>query len=163
MGLFPLQKGKVRIFIKDSQGSEAFLGEDIAKMTPLKGKMKLFLGQARDVVCNRIIEKNKRYTVRGNLHNQELIIRYEIENFKDKAVKLQIVEQVNRLARQYFGRTRGDVEWKLGPKTSKQITLQTKVGSYPVLQVQLPARPKAKDKTVKKQIIKLHIVLKNLW
>jgi len=78
MGLFPLQPGKARIFIQDGHGGEAFLGEDIAKLTPLDDKMRLYLGESRDIVCTRIIKENKRHNIRGNLHNQELIIKYEV-------------------------------------------------------------------------------------
>jgi len=72
MGEFPLQPGKVRIFIQDGRGGEAFLGEDWAKLTPLDDKMKLYLGEARDVVCTRIVKDNKRHPVRGNLFHQEI-------------------------------------------------------------------------------------------
>ena len=55
MGEFPLQPGKVRIFIDDGHGGEAFLGEDWAALTPLDDTMKLYLGESKDVVCTRII------------------------------------------------------------------------------------------------------------
>ncbi|MHC4562736.1 MAG: hypothetical protein ACYS8X_08210 [Planctomycetota bacterium] len=164
MGKFPLQGGKVRIFIEDGRGGEAFLGEDWAGLTPLDDHMKLYLGEARDIVCTRIIEFNKRHKVRGNLHNQEIVIKYEIENFKDKPATLRIVEQLNRLGQEYFGNTHGDVEWEQGPKTSKKISLDFEFGgATPTLLVDLPARPKDKDKKVKKTIVKFHVTLKNLW
>ncbi|MFP6657274.1 MAG: hypothetical protein VB853_03770, partial [Pirellulales bacterium] len=66
LGAFPLQPGKVRIFIDDGRGGQAFLGEDVTGLTPLDDKMRLYLGQSRDIVCSRTIEKNKRHVVRGN-------------------------------------------------------------------------------------------------
>jgi hypothetical protein len=75
LGKFPLQPGKVRIFIEDGHGGEAFLGEDLAALTPLDDTMKLYLGESRDIVCTRIIESNQRHAVRGNLCNQEIVIK----------------------------------------------------------------------------------------
>lgn len=163
LGKFPLEAGKVRIFIKDKQGSHAFLGEDRAKLTPIDGAMKLYIGQARDILCKRFIETNKRHQIRGNLYNQEIVIRYEIENFKDKPATLQIREQLQRLTRQYFGTTRGDVEWKILSKSKGYSSLKGKGTNNPVLSVDLKARPKGKDKKVEKKVVRLHVMLKNLW
>ena len=164
MGLFPLQPGKVRIFIQDGHGGEAFLGEDIARLTPLDDKMRLYLGESRDIVCTRIIKENKRHNVRGNLHNQEIVINYEIESFKDKPCQLDIVEQINRLCRQYAGDPHGDAEWKTMAKTSKAIDFSYPTGRVnPVMSVSLPARPKDKDEKVKKQVFTFHVIIKNVW
>lgn len=164
LGLFPLQPGKVRIFIADGHGGEAFLGEDWASLTPLDDKMKLYLGESRDVVCTRTIESNQRHKVRGNLRHQEILIKYEIENFKDDPVTLRIVEQLNRLAQQYGGNPHGDVEWQREDKTSKNIRIEFEQGgATPTLLVDLPARPKDKDKKVEKVVVRFHVTLKNLW
>ncbi|NLF33159.1 MAG: hypothetical protein GX591_20020 [Planctomycetes bacterium] len=164
MGVFPLQPGKVRIFIADGRGGEAFLGEDWAALTPLDGEMKLYLGEARDVVCTRTIQDNRRHAVRGDLFHQELRIQYEVENFKDKPVTLDIVEQLNALARQYGGDPHGDVEWELGAGTSPTIRLNMEEGTArPILRVELPARPKDADEKVAKQTFTFHLTLKNLW
>ncbi|MBS3734679.1 MAG: hypothetical protein KGY99_07110 [Phycisphaerae bacterium] len=168
MGTFPLQPGKVRIFIDDGAGGEAFLGEDRASLTPIDDTMKLYLGEARDIVCKRIIETNERHHIRGNLHDQEIVIKYEIENFKDDPATLRIVEQLNNLGRQYFGKTHGDVEWIRGyegrDKTSEEITFTyPEGGTNPVLHVDLPARPEDEDEKVEKVVVRFHVTLKNLW
>jgi hypothetical protein len=164
MGEFPLQPGKVRIFIEDGHGGEAFLGEDLAALTPLDDTMKLYLGESRDIVCTRIIESNQRHAVRGNLCNQEIVIKYEIENFKDAPATLRMLEQLNRLGQQYFGNTHGDVEWEKGGKTSKEIRFDYEFGNAtPILLVDLPARPADKDAKVEKVTVRFHVLLKNLW
>ncbi|MHC4548571.1 MAG: hypothetical protein ACYTEZ_07320 [Planctomycetota bacterium] len=165
LGRYPLQPGKVRIFIRDGHGGEAFLGEDWAALTPIDGKMRLYLGQARDVVCTRTIRDNKRHRIRGNLFDQEIWIKYEIENFKDKPVTLDLVEQLNRLAREYAADPHGDAEWELGPDTSEGIRLTYEHGhATPVLHIGgLPARPKDKQAKVEKQTFVFHLTLKNLW
>lgn len=164
LGLFPLQPGKVRIFVRDGHGGEAFLGEDWAALTPLDGRMRLYLGLARDVVCKRTIQSSETHVLRGNLFDKEIRIRYVCENFKDKPVTLDIVEQLNRLARQYAVAAPGDVEWELGPGTSREIRITyERGGAIPTLHVDLPARPADKDEEVEKRTFLLHLTLKNLW
>jgi len=164
LGRFPMQPGKVRIFIEDGHGGEAFLGEDWSSLTPIDGDMRLFLGEARDVVCTRTIRDNRRHKVQGRLFNQELWVQYEIENFKDKAVQLDIVEQINRLAQQYGRPPQGHAEWVLGEDTSDGITLSfERGGSLPQLSVKLPARPKDPNAKVEKHVVVLHLTIKNLW
>ena len=164
LGQFPLQPGKARIFIDDGHGGQAFLGEDWAQLTPLDGEMRLYLGESRDIVCTRYIEKNERHPIRGNLFDQELVIRYEIENFKDKPCTLDMVEQINRVARQYGADPHGDAEWERGRETSKEIEFTYPDGrATPVLHVKLPARPKDKDEKVEKVVVKFHFTIKNLW
>jgi hypothetical protein len=164
LGAFPLQPGKVRIFIQDGRGGEAFLGEDWARLTPLEDKMRLSLGEARDVVCTRIIAENKRHTVRGNLFDQEVVIKYEIENFKDQPVTLDIVEQINSLARQYGADPHGDAQWEIGARTAKEFKFDYEKGrTLPKLSVNLPARPKDKDQKVEKKTVEFHLTIKNLW
>jgi len=164
LGKFPLQPGKARIFIQDGRGGEAFLGEDWAALTPLDGEMRLFLGDARDVVCTRTIQSNRRHVIRGNLFDQEIHIKLECENFKDKEVTLDIIEQLNRLAQQYAANPHGDVEWELAPDTSKRIRVTYERGrATPILHIDLPARPTEKDAKVRKQTFVFHVILKNLW
>jgi hypothetical protein len=163
LGQFPLQPGKVRIFIKDGRGGEAFLGEDWAGLTPLDDEMKLYLGEARDVVCTRTIKDNKRHTVRGNLFHQELWIKYEVENFKDQPVTLDMIEQVTQLAREYGTDPHGDPEWELGADTSEGIAFTYEHGgATPVLHVQAPPRPGGTEK-VEKQTFIFHLTIRNLW
>ncbi|MEE2706412.1 MAG: hypothetical protein VX988_05135 [Planctomycetota bacterium] len=164
LGAFPLQPGKVRIFIDDGRGGQAFLGEDVTRLTPLDDKMRLYLGQSRDIVCSRTIEQNKRHVVRGNLHHQELTIKYELENFRDKPATLNIIEQLNRVATQYAGNPHGDVEWELGDTTSEEIRFSYDKGNAtPALHVDLPARPKDENAEVEKKVVRFHFTLKNIW
>jgi len=158
LGRFPLQPGKVRIFLDDGHGGEAFLGEDWAGLTPIDGEMRLFLGEARDIVCTRTIQRSVRHAVRGNRFDQELVIRYECENFRKGASPLRIVEQLNELCRQYAGDPHGDVEWELGAETTEGLRLTYENGrATPVLHVDLAADPGAKQTFV------LHVTLKNIW
>jgi len=164
MGLFPLQPGKVRIFIDDGHGGEAFLGEDWAQLTPLDGDMRLYLGEARDVVCERIIEHKQKQQIQGNLYSLEMIIKYEIQNFKDKPVTLDIAEQLNRVAQEHGSQPRGDVEWEMAPQTAKELDITYEQGgATPILHIDLPAKPKENVEEVEKTIVRFHFTLNNLW
>jgi hypothetical protein len=164
LGAFPLQPGKVRIFITDGRGGEAFLGEDIAGLTPLDGKMRLFLGQSRDIVCERIVEKNVRHVVQGNLFHQEVVLRYEIENFRDKACSLDLSEQIARVAAEYGRPTVGQPEWEMGELTSEAIAFTYENGrATPSMRVDLPARRRGEDADGQKITVRFHFTIKNLW
>jgi len=174
LGKVPLEPGKVRIFIQDKRGGEAFLGEDWGKVTPIGSKMRLYVGQARDVVCKRLVEATERKHIRGDLYDLHIRIRYEIENFKPKAVRIDMIEHLNRIADEFYfrpGARHGDVEWVKGARTSKQVSITREYGgASPVLHVDLPARPKddekgadGKPKPVKKTIVRFDFTIKNLW
>ncbi len=106
LGKAPLQFGKVRIFQDDGQGSTAFLGEDWGKFTPLDDEMRLYVGTAQDIVVVRTIEKNEQHRVAGNLFDLEVIVKYEIENFKDTAVTLDVAESLPYVRQRSAGRHR---------------------------------------------------------
>jgi len=172
LGVVPLEPGKVRIYIQDNRGGEAFLGEDWGRLTPIGGKMQLALGQARDIACKRMVEFKEVHPIRGDLADVRVTIRYEIENFKPDPVTLDIVEQMNRLAAQYGRRSHrnhnrtphGDAEWKMGDRTSKEIMFSHEYGGHnPVLHVKLPARPKDDAKKVTKTVVRFQFTIKNVW
>ena len=101
LGVVPLEPGKVRIYLQDGRGGQAFLGEDWGKLTPIGSKMRLYLGQARDIVCRRMVTFKEIRDIRGNLDDLQVRIRYEIENFKPDPVRLDMIEQLNRVADQF--------------------------------------------------------------
>src|SRR5262249_49403803 len=118
----------VRIFIQGAESNDgadvattstAFLGEDWGKFTPIDDEIKLYLGVAQDVVVKRTQEKNERKDISGNLHDQEVVSKYEIENFKDQPVTLDIVEDMRYLRREAGGGDNPrDVQWELGGQTT---------------------------------------------
>jgi hypothetical protein len=168
LGVAPLEYGKVRIFIEGSgdrkESSTAFLGEDWGTFTPIDDEMKLYLGVAQDIVVKRTQEKNERKQISGNLHDQEVVLKYEIENFKDQPVTLDVVEDMRYIRREAGG---GDspreVQWELGDQTTfdggpdKEHTTFDRV----MFHVKLPARNA--DGKAEKIVQKLDVVLKNEW
>ena len=163
LGRAPLQFGKVRIFQDDGHGSTAFLGEDWGKFTPLDDEMRLSVGTARDVVVRRTIDKNEQKRVAGNLYHREVIVKYEIENFKDKAVTLDVQESLRAIRNEVRGDSGRDVEWELGDLTTFEGGPDEEKSDFDrvVFHADLPARG-ADDKATK-IVHKLHVLIKNEW
>lgn len=87
-----LPPGKARVYQEDSQGSEAFLGEDWTQETGAGQKLELKLGQAKEVKVLRTIVKKKEEIVKLPIKNYHQTVRYQIENFKEGSVPLTVVE-----------------------------------------------------------------------
>ncbi len=164
LGAAPLPYGKVRIFIagREKEQSTTFLGEDWGKFTPIDDEMKLYLGVAQDIVVKRIIEKNENHRVAGNLSNQEVVVKFEIENFKEQAVTLDVTEGLRFLRNEVRGDSGRDVEWELGKLTTLDAADADKsTFDRLVFHVKLPARDK--QGKAEKVVRKLHLILKNEW
>ncbi len=163
LGLAPLQYGKVRIFQEDGRGSTAFLGEDWGKFTPLDDEMRLSIGVAQDVVVRRTIDKNERNRVAGNLYGRHIIVKYEIENFKDKAVTLDVSENVRPLCAEVGVNASREVEWKLGEETTFEggPDKEKSTSEQLLFHAKLPAR--GADAKAAKIVHKLHLVIKHEW
>lgn len=163
LGKAPLQFGKVRIFQDDGRGSTAFIGEDWGQFTPLQDEMRLYVGTAQDVVVVRTIEKNEQKRIAGNLYDRQVIVKFEIENFKDRAITLDVDENIRAIRNEVSSDTGRDVEWVLGPETTFPGGLDKTHSTFDkaVLHVDLPAR--GADGKAKKIVHKLHVTIKNEW
>ena len=162
LGQEALPAGKIRLYQKDDQASQVFLGEDWGKYTAKNDELRLYIGDARDIVVKRTIERQKKRRVNGNLYDIDVVVKYEIENFKDKAVDLIINESLYELRNQVFSSYKNQVEWQIGKDNSFQNPPIKKFTNSKNIayQVSLPAR--TKDKTLK-IIKKLNINFKNQW
>ncbi|MBP7936860.1 MAG: hypothetical protein KA354_19640 [Phycisphaerae bacterium] len=163
LGQFPLMPGKARIFQDDGKGGEAFVGEDWGKFTPMDDEMKLYLGVAKDIVVRRVIARNDRKVLAGNLANQEVVIQYEIENFKDSPVTLDVIELARAVRNETRGDTKRDVEWELGRETTFPGGLDPEKSTFDRLVFHIPLKPRAADGTAEKVVHKLHLMIKNEW
>jgi hypothetical protein len=162
LGRTPLPFGKVRIFQQDSQGTTAFLGEDWGQFTPLDDEMRLFLGAARDLVVTRTIERSDEQRRAGNLRDYDVVVKYEIENFKDEPVRLDVVERPEAVRREVRGHVDRPVEWEIGRKTTLgQTDPEDSHQDRLVFSVALPARGAGGD--AEKVVHRLHLRLRNEW
>jgi len=163
LGAAPLQFGKVRIFQEDGRGGTAFLGEDWGKFTPLDDEMRLSIGVAQDVVVRRMIDKNEQKRVAGNLNERHVVVKYEIENFKDKAVTLDVSENVRQIRNEVSRDNGREVQWKLGEETTFEggPDKEKSTSEQLLFHARLPAR--GADTKAAKIVHKLHLILKYEW
>jgi len=164
LGTYPLPFGKVRIFLKDGKGGEAFTGEDWGQFTPIDDEMKLYLGLARDVKVERTVNKNDRTAIHGNLFNQEVIVQYKMQNFKKDACTLDIEEDMNELRNEFCkGAKDHEASWELLGQTTDKTKVERKSAQKNEIHVPLAAGPKEGDKKPDEVIFLLHVLFKNEW
>jgi hypothetical protein len=163
LGAAPLQYGKVRIFQEDGHGGTAFIGEDWGKFTPLDDEMRLYVGVAQDIVVRRTIDRNDVKRIAGNLINREVVVKFEIENFKDKAAVLDISENVRAIRNELAGDTGRDVQWELGKSTTFEGGPDKEKSTFEQLLYHVPLKARGADGKAEKVVHKLHLIIKNEW
>jgi len=163
LGEFPLMYGKARIFQKDGKGGVAFIGEDWGGFTPVDDEMKLYLGLARDIVVKRTIERRKKERLGGNLYNYNVVIKYEIENFKDSPAVLDLTESLCYIRGEIAGEKERDVDWELGKETTFAQTYDKEKSTFDTVIFHIPLPTRLQDGSTEKIIHKLHVTIKNEW
>jgi hypothetical protein len=163
LGQAALPFGKARIFQQDGKGGSTFVGEDWGRFTPRDDEMQLYLGVARDIVVKRTIERRERKKISGNLYDYNVVLKYEVENFKDRPVTLDIRERLSSLRSELGFSNRRGVQWELGSDTTLPGAPDAEKSDADRLlfHVGLAARPGAAK--AKKQTYRLHLVLQNEW
>ena len=100
LGKFALWGGKVRVFQADGHKSTIFLGEDITGLVPVGEKMKVYIGDSRDIVVTQRKMVDKQINIRRNndntivLYDTDEVITAKIENFKDTPAVLTMVQHI---------------------------------------------------------------------
>ncbi|MDF1555026.1 MAG: hypothetical protein P1P84_18295 [Deferrisomatales bacterium] len=95
----PLWAGKVRVFQQDGRGGTIFLGEDRGELTPPGEKLRVYVGDSRDVVVTQrklhdrqINPRPSKATVR--LYDTDELLVTEVENFKDRPAVVDLVQHI---------------------------------------------------------------------
>ncbi|MFT5208111.1 MAG: hypothetical protein ACI9CF_001880 [Candidatus Omnitrophota bacterium] len=86
----PLPQGIVRVYKEDSEGSIQFVGEDSINHTPKNEELELTIGEAFDLVINRIQVDHKKLTNQLSQSTWEITLK----NHKSEAALIQINEQM---------------------------------------------------------------------
>ncbi len=100
LGEFALWGGKARLFQEDGHGSTIFLGEDNATLVPVGEKVKLYIGDSRDIVVTQRKMRDAQINLRKNdagrivLFDTDEIITAKIENFKDSPAVLTMIQHI---------------------------------------------------------------------
>ncbi|MDH3627904.1 MAG: DUF4139 domain-containing protein [Acidobacteriota bacterium] len=163
LGEFPLQFGKARIFQLDGHGGAAFLGEDWAAFTPRDDELKLFLGVTRDIVVKRTIDRRDEIRRDGNLRDYDVVVKYEIENFKDSQATLDIVESMNALRQEILGHSGRDVEWEIVGKKSLNSLIDDSRTTAESVVAQVTVPPASGDQGEGKKSFAFQLRIKNEW
>jgi hypothetical protein len=97
------------------------------------------------------------------VYDHEVILKFEIENFKDQAVTLDVVENLRHVRNEIRGDTRRDVQWELGKETTFTGGVDKERSTFEqvTFHAALPAR--AKDGKAEKITHKLHVFIRNEW
>jgi hypothetical protein len=103
----PLPRGKVKVYKKDSDGSLQFIGEDTIDHTPKDETIRLYLGEAFDVVGER---KKTGYREDNSAQWAEESFEISLRNHKDSDIEVEVIEHLWRY-----------VNWKI-VKQSHQFT-----------------------------------------
>jgi hypothetical protein len=85
----PLPKGKVRVYKKDEDGKEQFIGEDNLDHTPKDEEIRLYLGNAFDVVGSRA-QTDFKVLSSGKVVEETFTIK--VRNHKDAAAEVVVYE-----------------------------------------------------------------------
>ena len=86
----PLPKGVVRVYKRDGDGQQQFIGEDLIDHTPRDETIRIKMGEAFDVVGDRV---QMDYDVISGCVS-ESSWRVDLRNHKDEDVEVQLVEPV---------------------------------------------------------------------
>jgi len=89
----PLPKGKIKVYKKDSDGSLQFIGEDRIDHTPKDEKIRLYLGDAFDVVGER---KSTNYRAGNDWAEESFEI--SLRNHKESDIEVNVLEHLWRYA-----------------------------------------------------------------
>lgn len=163
LGRYPLMRGKVRIFQDDGRGSVAFTGEDWGQFTPRDDEMTLYLGLAKDIVVKRTIERRDKKRVMGNLHHYDVVVKFEVENFKDSPAVLDITESLPALRAEILGKSSRAVHWEMGKDGTLDEMLDKAKTQADKAVFHVPLPPRGKDQKAVKQVHKFHVLIKNEW
>ena len=87
----PLPKGKVKVYKKDTDGSLQFIGEDAIDHTPKDEKLRLYIGDAFDIIGERT-RKDFKTEYRTARETFEIILR----NHKEQDAEVRVVEKLWR-------------------------------------------------------------------
>lgn len=85
----PLPKGKIRVYKEDTDGSLEFIGEDMIDHTPSDEKVRIYLGNAFDLVGERVQKATRKISNRSREEDYEIKLR----NHKKEAVEIVVSER----------------------------------------------------------------------
>ena len=89
----PLPKGKVKVYRRDADGRNEFIGEDAVDHTPKDETVRLYTGNAFDIVGER---RQTEYKLDQHNHWADESFEIKVRNHKKEPVKVRVVEHMYR-------------------------------------------------------------------
>ncbi|MBN2413665.1 DUF4139 domain-containing protein [candidate division KSB1 bacterium] len=86
----PLPEGKIRVYKTDVDMSQEFIGEDLIDHTPKDEKLRVYLGNAFDIVGERVVKDVKKIGRRSRQETVEITLR----NHKEEKVTVTVIENL---------------------------------------------------------------------
>ncbi len=86
----PLPEGKIRVYKEDVDGALEFIGEDRIEHTPVDEKVRVYLGNAFDIVGERTEKSQNKISKRS----WEQEIEISLRNHKKESVEIVVVEHL---------------------------------------------------------------------
>jgi hypothetical protein len=117
----PLPKGKVRVYKKDGEDKEQFVGENEIDHTPKDEEVKLYLGNAFDLVGSRV-QKDFKTVVSGHVYEETFEIK--VRNHKEEAVEVMVYEHPWRWNQWEIMKANG--EWEKVDQTTIKFPVKLK-------------------------------------
>jgi len=114
----PLPKGKLRFYRRDTDGHLEFVGENTIDHTPKDETIRVYTGNAFDVVGER---KRTNYRVDINQHWIDESFEIRIRNHKKEAVTVRAVEHLYRCA-----------NWKLVEPSQQSRKMDAQTVEFPI-------------------------------
>jgi len=114
----PLPKGKVRVYKRDDDGKEQFIGEDEIDHTPKDEEVKLYLGNAFDIVGERA---QKDFKVISSGHVVTETFEIKVRNHKAETVEVEVYEHPWRWS-----------DWEIVKSSDKWVKVDQSTLKFPV-------------------------------
>ncbi len=125
----PLPKGKIRVYKKDADEMLQFIGEDRIDHTPKDEVVRIYLGNAFDIVGERILLDKK-----SGSDWTELKIKITIKNRKKENIEIKIVEhhfatnwKILESSHEYLKKSFDTVEFLVPVQAEKEKSVEYKV------------------------------------
>jgi hypothetical protein len=114
----PLPKGKLRFYRSDTDGHLEFVGENTIDHTPKDETIRVYTGNAFDVVGER---KRTNFHVESNQHWIDESFEIRVRNHKKEAVNVRVVEHLYR-----------GINWKLADQSHQSRKMDAQTVEFPV-------------------------------
>ena len=130
----PLPQGKIRVYKEDVDKALEFVGEDRIDHTPKDEKVRVFLGNAFDIIGER--QKTDFKKITDDITDESYQIK--LRNHKEEAVEVVVVEhlsaytewEIKESTQGYEKKDAGTIEFKIHLAPDEEVALSYTVRYY---------------------------------